>query len=93
MTINNFVQFVEIVQKYNLQHAEKLMNYYNDYAKICNCKPTLKSLYYGKTEKLYAEYINSNNQYIKEKIGSLTMNDPILVFKSNGKILYTINFN
>jgi len=93
MTINNFVQFVEVVQKYNLQHAEKLMSYYNDYSKICNCKPTLKSLYYGKTEKLYVEYINSNNQHIKEKIGALITNDPIIIFKSNDKILYTITFN
>lgn len=90
MTIDNFAQFVELVYKYNLEHTGDLVRYYNDYSKICNCKPTLKNLYFEKTEKLYVNYVNSHSEHIKQKIGT---NVPIIMFKTYGKIFCTLQLN
>ena len=93
MTIDNFAQFVELVYKYNLEHTGDLVRYYNDYSKICNCKPTLKNLYFEKTEKLYVNYVNSHSEHIKQKIEPLNINDSIIEFKTNNKIFCLLNLH
>lgn len=91
MIINNFIEFAEFAKKYNLKNTDVFFNYYNGYAKVCNCKPTLKQLYYEKTEKQYIEYLNSNYDYLKQKIECF--NDSILTFKNKNEIIYTILIN
>lgn len=93
MTINNFIQFVEIINKYDLQQADGIVGYYNSYSKICNCKPTLKNLYYQNAEQLYVTYVNSHIEHIKQKIEPLNINDSIIEFKTNNKIFCVLNLH
>lgn len=93
MTIDNCVQFMDLVCKYDLKQTNRLAEYYDGYLKVCSCKPTLKNLYFQNSETAYVEYVNSNIEHIKQKIGPFISNDPIIMFKSNNKIFCTLAFN
>lgn len=93
MIINNSIQFADLATKLQLKNTDIFMNYFQGYSKICNCKPTLKNLYYAKMEKSYIQYVGSNLEHIKEKIESSDINDSILEFKNNDKIFCSILFH
>ncbi len=90
MIINNFIEFMSLASKLQFCNIDSLSSYYGGYANICACKPTLKNLYYEKTEKKYVEYVNSNTEHIKEKIKSSDMNDPIVIFKNKNGVFCTL---
>lgn len=91
MIINNFVEFAEFATTFKLCNTDTFFRYYNEYIKICSCKPTYKSMLYGKTQKRYIEYVASNKHYIKEKIESI--NDPILILKNDNQIIFDSSIN
>ena len=68
MTINNFIEFAQLASDLLLNGLEAFNNYYDGYNKTCNCKPTLKQLYYDRCDEQYVIYLHKNHDYIKQKL-------------------------
>lgn len=90
MTINNFIEFAQLASDLKLNGLEAFNNYYNGYNKTCNCKPTLKQLYYDRCDEQYLIYLNKNHDHIKQKLKDKNITDTV-VFKQGSKILLSIS--
>jgi len=68
MIINNFIEFAQLASDLKLNGLEAFNNYYDGYNKICDCKPTLKQLYYDRCDEQYVIYLHKNHDHIKQKL-------------------------
>jgi|688.fasta_scaffold145405_3 hypothetical protein len=68
MIINNFIEFAQLASDLQLNGLEAFNNYYDGYNKVCNCKPTLKQLYYDRCDEQYVIYLHKNYDHIKQKL-------------------------
>jgi len=91
MIINNFIEFEELIRLLQLHNTEDFYNYFNGYKNVCNCKPTLKRLYYEKCNKSYLRYLSNNQEHIRCKLLENNKGPICKFLESEFKEILTIN--